>query len=332
MKRMTVEDFIAMLRKALNSKTLYVLGGWGAPLTAANKTRFINKNAYNKKRHSMIEAATADTFAFDCVNVGKAILMGWNADKSKKNGGAIYGANGVPDTNANGMFKNYCYDRTSDFSHIDVGECLWMDGHYGYYIGNGLAIECTPKWKNGVQITAVGNIGKVDGYPTRTWSQHGKWQLLDYTANKTVPVYRVYNKQDDDPNQRFHHFTPSAKERDELVKLGWLYEGIAWHAPYTGAPVYSIYNPRNGDHLLTTNKGETTKLIGLGLRSEGIKFYSGGSVPVYRLYNDATGEHFYTTNKGEYDELVRQGITGEGAPFFGEGIAFYSKKKGDQKK
>ena len=315
MARMTVEDFIKMLRKALNSKTLYVLGGWGAPLTEENKVRFINKNPYNRRRKAMIEAAKADTFAFDCVNIGKAILWGWTGDLTKTNGGAVYGTNGCPDTNANGMFKNYCYDKTSDFSHIEVGECLWLNGHFGYYIGNGLAIECTPKWKNCVQITAVGNIGKVDGYPTRIWTQHGKWRMLDYTANKSEPVFRLYNGSD------IHHFTPSVKERDALVKLGWKFEGVAWKAPMTGDPVYCVYNARNGDHLLTTNKEEAEKLRRLGLRVEGIKFYSGGKVPVYRVYNPHTGEHFYTANKREYNALVKYGWTGEG-------IAFYAKERG----
>ena len=263
----------------------------------------------------MIEAAKADTFAFDCVNLGKAILWGWTGDLTKTNGGAVYGTNGCPDTNANGMFKNYCYDKTSDFSHIEVGECLWLNGHFGYYIGNGLAIECTPKWKNCVQITAVGNIGKVDGYPTRIWTQHGKWRMLDYTANKSEPVFRLYNGSD------IHHFTPSVKERDALVKLGWKFEGVAWKAPMTGDPVYCVYNARNGDHLLTTNKEEAEKLRRLGLRVEGIKFYSGGKVPVYRVYNPHTGEHFYTANKREYNALVKYGWTGEG-------IAFYAKERG----
>lgn len=321
MARMAVEDFIAKLRLALNKKTLYVLGGFGGPLTPENKLRYINKNAYNKKRKEMISSASSDTFAFDCVNLGKGILWGWTGDKTKKNGGAVYGSNGCPDTNADGMFKGYCYDRTSDFSHIEIGECLWMPGHFGYYIGNGLAIECTPKWANKVQITAVGNIGKVDGYHTRTWTQHGKWQVLDYTVNKTVPIYRLYNDEDDDPNRRYHHFTPSIKERDALVKLGWKYEGVGWYAPYSGEPVYCVYNKRNGDHLLTTNEGETAKLVSFGLTMEGIKLYSGGNVPVYRLYNENTGEHFYTANKSEYDELIKKGVKGEN-------IAFYAKERG----
>lgn len=39
-----------------------------------------------------------------------------------------------------------------------------MPGHWGMYIGDGLAVECTPIWDNGAQITAVQNIGTKAGY------------------------------------------------------------------------------------------------------------------------------------------------------------------------
>jgi hypothetical protein len=68
----------------------------------------------------------------------------------------------------------YCTNVTTDFNHLEPGEYLWMSGHCGVYIGDGLAVECTPKWDNKVQITAVGNIGKIPGYNTRTWTKHGK--------------------------------------------------------------------------------------------------------------------------------------------------------------
>ena len=60
---------------AKNYKTLYVMGGWGGPLTASNKTRFINAYAYNQQaaRTKMINAASADTFAFDCVCLIKGL-------------------------------------------------------------------------------------------------------------------------------------------------------------------------------------------------------------------------------------------------------------------
>ena len=43
-----------------------------------------------------------------------------------------------------------------------------------------LAIECTPKWQNKVQITAVGNLGKKPGYNTRTWQKRGKMPYVEY--------------------------------------------------------------------------------------------------------------------------------------------------------
>ena len=71
-----------------------------------------------------------------------------------------------------------------------------MKGHIGIYIGNGLAVECTPAWKNKVQITAVGNIGKKTGYNTRTWTNHGKLNFIKYEkipdtkpSNTNVNVY-----------------------------------------------------------------------------------------------------------------------------------------------
>lgn len=311
MERMTVEEFIAKLRLALNSKTLYVLGGWGAPLTAENKERYINKNSYNRRRKAMIEKVSSDTFAFDCVNLGKGILWGWNANPNKSNGGAVYGSNGVPDTNETGMYTNYCYDKSTNFKNVEVGEFLWMKGHCGYYIGNGLAIECSPKWKNGVQITAVGNMGKVDGYNTRTWKAHGKWKFLDYTA-KRITIYRLYNLGEK------HIFTSDQNEVDALIKRGWKYEGVGWIAPSQGDPVYRLYNKNNGDHLLTTNAAERDDLVRLGLKLEGVAFRSATAKdhPVHRLYNPNSGEHFYTMNAAEKDMLIRRGWKGEGIGFY----------------
>ncbi|MBE6708864.1 MAG: LysM peptidoglycan-binding domain-containing protein [Ruminococcaceae bacterium] len=62
-----------------------------------------------------------------------------------------------------------------------------MSGHIGIYIGNGLAVECTPKWDNDVQITAVGGIGTVAGYNTRNWTAHGKLRYVSYTGSNDNP-------------------------------------------------------------------------------------------------------------------------------------------------
>ena len=69
---------------------------------------------------------------------------------------------------------------STDFSNVAVGEALWCEGHIGVYIGNGLGVECTPRWDNKVQITAVANIGKKSGYNARTWTKHGKLPYIEY--------------------------------------------------------------------------------------------------------------------------------------------------------
>lgn len=181
-KVMTAEAFAKKAKDIANNyKTLYVLGCFGAPMTESAKKRYTSNNAYNKSRANIINVASSDTFGFDCVCLLKGIFWDWNGNKDKIYGGAKYESNGVPDVGANTMFDKYCTDRSSDFKNIEVGEFVWMEGHIGVYIGNGLAVECTPIWKNKVQITAVGNIGKKSGYNTRTWKKHGKSIYLDYT-------------------------------------------------------------------------------------------------------------------------------------------------------
>lgn len=173
----------ACLNVAQNYKTLYVLGCIGAPMNQSNKNRYTNNLSYNMKaeRKSKILAASADTFGFDCVCLIKSVLWGWAGDSSKVYGGATYASNGVPDINDEQMI-NACKDVTTDFSNIQAGEAVWMQGHIGLYIGDGLAVECTPAWDDGVQITAVHNIGKKTGYNGRSWIKHGKLPYVTYEA------------------------------------------------------------------------------------------------------------------------------------------------------
>ena len=179
---MKASEFVDKLNNvAKNHKTLYVMGCFGAPMTKRNKSYYTGNHDYNRKpaRTVMINSASADTFGFDCVNLIKGILWGWSGDAAKTHGGAKYASNGVPDTNADGMIL-LCKNVTTDFSNIQVGEAVWCKGHIGVYIGDGLAIESTPAWKNGVQITAVRNIGTKSGYNARTWTKHGKLPYIEY--------------------------------------------------------------------------------------------------------------------------------------------------------
>lgn len=187
---MTNKELVKKLKDIANNyKTLYVMGCFGAPMTEANKNRYINHHTYNKQtsRQKMIKAASADTFGFDCVCLIKGVLWGWNGDRSATYGGAKYPTNnvpgGVPDISADAMITK-CSELSTDFLKIEIGEAVWMSGHIGVYIGDGLAVECSPAWKNGVQITAC-NCTKA-GYNRRNWTKHGKLPYIEY-VKETAP-------------------------------------------------------------------------------------------------------------------------------------------------
>lgn len=176
---------IAAKHIAQEHKTLYVMGCYGAPMNPANREYYAGNHEYNRKteRAVMIKSATAETFGFDCSGLIKGLLWGWSGSKDHKRGGASYGSNGVPDKSANQLIQ-LCEDVSTDFSRISVGELLWMDGHVGIYIGAGQAVEATPAWKNGVQITTVRNVMSGTGH---RWTKHGKLPWLDY-SDRLEPV------------------------------------------------------------------------------------------------------------------------------------------------
>lgn len=202
---LTAEEFV---RRALDIadhyKTLYVMGCFGAPMNAANKARYCQNDPYNRQgaRTKMILAASEDTFGFDCAGLIKAILWGWSGDKSKVYGGAVYKSNGMADIGANTMIAQAKKAKASQWEELAPGDLLWSKDHIGIYVGGGLAAECTPAWKNCVQITAVGNLdGIPGGYPVRKWSKHGKNPWVDYGADvlakgsrvRLRPAARTYN-------------------------------------------------------------------------------------------------------------------------------------------
>ena len=171
---------------AKNYKTLYVHGCFGAPMNDNNKKRYTQNTEYNRRadRTKKILAASADTFGFDCVCLIKGVLWGWNGDKTKTYGGASYQSAGVPDIGANSMIK-VCKEVSTDFTKIEIGEAVWMDGHIGVYVGDGLAVECSPKWEDKVQITACNRT--LSGYNRRNWTKHGKLPYITYEVAK-APV------------------------------------------------------------------------------------------------------------------------------------------------
>lgn len=182
-------DFIEMLEKAARVKTLYVMGAFGAPAWDKNKERWIKNHTYNQKeeRKNKINAASADTFMFDCCGLVKAVINEWNADTTKVYGGTQYAKN-IPDTTIYNMLHKYCDNVSSDFTNIVPGAFVVNAdyGHCGVYIGDGIVIESTPIWKDGVQKTICKNVLPSATGQCRTWAKWGTFKMIDYTDNKEV--------------------------------------------------------------------------------------------------------------------------------------------------
>ncbi len=172
---------------ATHYKTYYVNGAWGWSMTPAMKQRAINNKytPYNKEHAAQIMSLPNGVFGFDCNGIIKGICWHWCGDYNQQYGGAGYNCNGVPDIDETEMIRR-CNGVSTDFSNVQVGEMLYYNvngnTHAGIYIGDGLAVECTPSWKNGVQITSVLNIGAKQGYNGRKWTKHGMLPYFSYVG------------------------------------------------------------------------------------------------------------------------------------------------------
>ena len=149
----------------------------------------------------------------DCSGLIKGILWGY-PDKGR------YCSNGVPDVNANTMISKYCTGVTTDMSKLRKGMAVWMSGHIGIYCGDGVVVESSPRWENGIQRTypkgcPVANKHKLN---TRKWSKCGYLKWIDHTS--TSDLTQVAK---DVINGKYGN----GKERiDKLTKAGYNYEEV----------------------------------------------------------------------------------------------------------
>ncbi|EOH86304.1 C39 family peptidase [Enterococcus pallens] len=130
-------------------------------------------------------------------------------------------------------------------------------------------------------------------------------------ANNLQPVYRVYN-----PNSGEHLHTLNGNEKDSLMSLGWVYEGVSMQIDGNGINLYRAYNPNSGEHFYTKDYNEIENIKRAGWNYEGVAWKVPNSGKnVYRLFNpnarDA-GSHHYTLLEAEKDDLVRRGWRYEG--------------------
>lgn len=167
---------------ATNYQTAYANGTYGQPKSdALIDERASHLKWYTQKYIAELKALPSSYFLFDCSGLVKGIPWGFP--------NVQYGTHGVPDHNDAGFWDDCYPNQSTDWTNIEVGELLHMNGHVGIYIGDGKGVECTPGFGGiapGVKITAVGNIGTISGFPTRTWTGHGKLPWIEY-VNSPAP-------------------------------------------------------------------------------------------------------------------------------------------------
>ena len=112
----------------------------------------------------------------DCSGLIKGILWGY-PDKGK------YASNGVQDSNANNIIATHCTGVTSDMSKLRKGMVVWLNGHIGIYCGDGVVVESSPRWENGIQRTYPKGcpVPNKHHLNQRKWTKCGYLKWIDYS-------------------------------------------------------------------------------------------------------------------------------------------------------
>ena len=204
--------------------------------------------------------------------------------------------------------------------------------------GDELKVEINCKLRTTPILDYTDVMNPVDGeayardkYTITAGDQDPNYEItvIDGTLNiekvPSVPMYRMYN-----PNSGEHHYTGSEEERDNLVNVGWNYEGVAWNAPvYIGEAMHRVHNPNSGDHHYSASEEEIANLVSLGWQYEGVAWNSAPpsddegfrtDSPQFRMYNPNTetglGSHHYTGSWEEVEWLVSLGWNYEGISWY----------------
>ena len=213
------------------------------------------------------------------------------------------------------------YGTEASLGSLQPGDLLFYGNrgatyHVGIYVGNNQMIHSP---QPGQTVKAVDITYFYPNFARRIVSSNGTdpnvAPTTDGQAANERYIFRMYNKNDGQ-----HHYTQIMSEANNLIKVGWNYEGVGWVSPTTGTSVYRMYNPNNGRHHYTPYVYERDNLVKAGWKSEGVSWYSGGSVPVYRLYTPHAApredSHHYTPLASERDSLVKVGWRSEGTAWY----------------
>lgn len=190
---------------------------------------------------------------------------------------------------------------------------IWVAA-YPYTLSKNNLYKEYGAWQWSSQLTFPG----ISGYFDISADYTGLYTNTEPVAPEgSTAMYRLYN-----PNTGEHFYTKNSYEKNSLLNVGWLYEGVGWNAPTSGIPVYRLYNQNSGDHHYTLNTNERDMLSSKGWKYEGIGWYSDTkkTVPLYRAYNPnaKTGTHNYTVNRNEQTNLIKNGWRDEGVSWHGK--------------
>ncbi|WP_314581713.1 GH25 family lysozyme [Enterococcus gilvus] len=323
-----------------NFQKMMSYGVTGVVVKLTEATSYTNPNAQSQINNAMaagmkVSAYHYSWFTSDAQAIAEANYFAAAAKRFGLSGGTVM-VNDIEEPKILGKGNHTNNSRAFENRLKSLGY-----GNVRHYVGL--------NWLNTGKINA-GVIGNkniwVAAYPynlstTNFYTQYGAWQWssqlsfpgvngnfdinADYTSTfsnptpkppaNSIQMYRVYN-----PNSGEHFYTQNVAEKNNLVSMGWRYEGIGWNGPTSGNPVYRLYNPNAGDHHYTLHAYEKDNLIKKGWRYEGISWYSGGPNALHRLYNPnaKAGSHHYTLNTNEKNNLVKHG-------WRYEGLAWYAK-------
>ena len=146
--------------------------------------------------------ATNDVLWADCVCLPKAAIWGKATVPDKGENIHTPGKYGLGDLTCE-EFIDSCSYISNNFSNIEPGECLYMSGHIGTYVGDFTfkwnnkewlcnVIEATAAFEHGIICTYVdikgnrsnGKGGEAGG----KWIKHGKLPWIDYSSHKIKEI------------------------------------------------------------------------------------------------------------------------------------------------
>lgn len=181
--------FASLLKRVISGyRTVYYYGSNGQQSSSSLFSQLKKSFGwfYTSSRYAKLSKTfNKNYWAFDCSGLLRAVLWGWCGDTSKTNGGSGLGKNSVVPWDTSGVMISKCPNGGStNFKNIQVGECVWVPGHIGAYVGNNQCAESTPRWDNCAQLSTLGNVSST-GNKVRKWTKHGKLPYIDYSNTMT---------------------------------------------------------------------------------------------------------------------------------------------------